>query len=214
MTITPSTLRTYSLLERWADAALHGIAVPLALAASLWLLTHVAGASVLVSTAIYCAGLVAMVLASAAYNLSRQSQAKEILRRIDHAAIFLMIAGTYTPFAVDRLGAPTGTILLTCVWFCAMAGAALKLRFPRRFERVSVLFYLLTGWMILAVIGPLSRALAPGDFWLLFGGGFVYSAGVIFFLVERIPFHKAIWHGFVLAAVALQFSAIAGEFAT
>jgi len=90
----------------------------------------------------------------------------------------------------------------------------LKLIFPGRFERLSVVFYLVMGWMILAVAKPLSVALAPVDFWLLLAGGLVYSAGVGFFLAERLPVHKPIWHSFVLVAAALQFGAIAGEFAT
>jgi hemolysin III len=155
-----------------------------------------------------------MLLTSAAYQFSRQGPAKEFLRRIDHAAIFLMIAATYTPFAANRLGHGTGIALLAAIWLCATAGVILKLTFPPRFERLSVVFYLAMGWMILAVAKPLSAALASADLWLLVAGGLVYSAGVGFFLAERLPFHKPIWHGFVLVAVALQFAAIASEFAT
>jgi hemolysin III len=90
----------------------------------------------------------------------------------------------------------------------------MKMAFPRRFERLSVIFYLAMGWMIVAVAKPLSAALASVDLWLLLAGGVVYSAGVIFFLAERLPFHKPLWHSFVLIAVALQFAAIVGEFAT
>jgi hemolysin III len=212
MTITPPTVRHYSRNEVRLDAAIHILGILFALNASLWLLAHVTGISVVVSVSVYCAGLLVMLLASAAYQFTRQGQAKEFLRRIDHAAIFLMIAATYTPFAANRLGHTTGIALLAAIWLCAMAGVILKLRFPRRFDRLSVIFYLAMGWMIVAVAKPLSAALASVDLWLLVAGGLVYSAGVIFFLMERLPFHKSVWHSFVLVAVALQFAAIAGEF--
>jgi len=206
--------RPYSPNEVRVDAAIHIVGILFAINASLWLLAHITGLSVVVSVSIYCAGLLTMILASAAYQLWRQGPGKELLRRIDHAAIFLMIAATYTPFAANRLDHGTGTALLAVIWLCAMTGVILKLTFPRRFARLSVVFYLAMGWMIVAVAKPLSSGLASADFWLLVAGGLVYSAGVGFFLAERLPFHKPVWHGFVLVAVAMHFAAIAGEFAT
>jgi hemolysin III len=90
---------------------------------------------------------------------------------------------------------------------------ALKLLFPRRFEAASIALYLGLGWLILTVVKPLSAVVATADFWLLMAGGVVYSVGVIFFILEKLPYHKAVWHGFVLLAVALHFVAIANEFA-
>jgi hemolysin III len=104
-------------------------------------------------------------------------------------------------------------MILALVWLGASAGVALKLLFPRRFEVASICLYLGLGWLIVTVIRPLSAAMAAVDFRLLMAGGIIYSAGVIFYLVERLPYHKAIWHGFVLAAVILHFAAVAGEFA-
>jgi hemolysin III len=207
------TIRHYSRSEVRLDAAVHVVGILFAINASLWLLAHTTGISVVLSIAIYCTGLQAMLLASAAYQFSPQGPAKEILRRIDHAAIFLMIAATYTPFATNRLASGAGTALLVAIWSCATVGVIMKLTFPRRFERLSLIFYLVMGWMILAVAKPLSAALASVDLWLLVAGGLVYSAGVAFFLAERLPYHKAVWHSFVLVAFALQFGAIAGEFA-
>jgi len=89
---------------------------------------------------------------------------------------------------------------------------ALKMLFPRRFEKVSIALYLAMGWLIVTAIKPLAASVAAVDFWLLIVGGLIYSAGVAFYLIERIPFHKAIWHGFVLAAAVLHFAAIAIEF--
>ncbi|GAA0550562.1 hemolysin III [Rhizomicrobium palustre] len=205
--------RLYSRNENVADGIVHVAGIVFAINASLWLLWHVTGLSVLVSVAVYCVGLLAMIGCSAAYNLMpHHRSSKMVLRRLDHAAIFIMIAATYTPFAVNRLAEPTGTIILAIVWCCATFGVVMKLVFPRRFEMLSLALYLGMGWVIVTVIKPLSMSLASVDFWLLMAGGIVYSAGVIFYVWERIPYHKAIWHAFVLAATALQFSSIWGEF--
>jgi len=204
--------RLYSRHEHLADAAIHVLGILFAINASLWLLFHVTGLSVVVSVTIYCVGLLAMIGFSAAYNLVPEYRpSKQILRRLDHAAIFIMIAGTYTPFAVNRLGG-SGTIILAIVWCAATLGVIVKVLFPRRFELASLALYIGMGWTIVTVIAPLSHSMAAVDFWLLMAGGIVYSAGIVFYVIERIPYHKAIWHGAVLAAAVLQFSAIALEF--
>lgn len=213
MTLTEQAARIYSRHENRVDSIIHVLGMLFAVNASAWLLWHVTGLPVTVSVTVYCAGLLAMIFASAAYNLVPETaRPKQILRRIDHAAIFIMIAGTYTPFAVNRLGAPYGTAILIAIWLAASIGVALKVLFPRRFELVSLALYLAMGWVIVAVIAPLAASVAAVDFWLLMAGGLVYSAGVGFYVIERIPFHKAIWHAFVLVAAVLHFSAIAIEF--
>ncbi|MBN9558770.1 MAG: hemolysin III family protein [Alphaproteobacteria bacterium] len=205
--------RSYTRKEHYADAAIHILGVMFALAAGPWLLSRVSGPSVVAGVAVYCAGLFAMVVASAAYNLAPVGRAKDVLRRFDHAAIFVMIAATYTPFALNRMGYPVGGIILVTIWAAALAGIGLKLFFPHQFERVSIIFYLAMGWLILIAIRPLADALAPTGLWLLLGGGAVYTAGVAFYVIERIPYHKAIWHGFVLGAAMLHFAAVAHAFA-
>ena len=213
MSLRSKAVREYSRIEHHADAVMHVLGVLFAINASLWLLAHVAGLDVVVSVTVYCLGLLAMTGFSAAYNLMPHHRpSKQMLRRFDHAAIFIMIAATYTPFAVNRLGSSTGDLVLVAIWGAATVGVLMKLLFPGRFERASLVFYLAMGWMIVAVLKPLSATMATLDFWLLVGGGLVYSAGVIFYVWDRLPFHKAIWHGFVLAAAVLQFSAVAAEF--
>jgi hemolysin III len=205
--------RIYSTIEHRADMVVHVLGALFAVNATAWLLAHVSGSSGLIaSVSIYCAGLVAMIFASAAYNLWPHGPAKSILRRIDHSAIFIMIAATYTPFAANRLGGEAGPIILAAIWVSASAGIALKVIYPHRYETVSLAFYLVMGWMIVTVLKPLAHSVATVDFWLLIAGGIVYSAGVAFYVIERIPFHKAIWHGFVLVAAVLHFSAVALEF--
>ena len=205
--------RLYRTSERRVDAVIHVAGVLFAINGGLWLLFHVTGLSVVASVSIYCMGLFAMLAGSAVYNLWPLGGAKDWLRRFDHAAIFIMIAATYTPFAVNRLEPPSGAIILALVWLGASAGVALKMLFPHRFEAASICLYIGLGWLILTVIRPLSAAVAAADFKLLMAGGIVYTTGVMFYLVERLPYHKAIWHGFVLVAVVLHFAAVAGEFA-
>jgi len=213
MTDAGKAERIYSRSEDRADAVVHVLGVLFAVGACAWLPFHVSGFSVVVSVLVYCAGLLAMLSASAAYNLAPPGRARELLRRFDHSAIFIMIAATYTPFAANRLGHPAGDWILGAIWLCAIVGVTMKMLFPRRFELASVAFYIAMGWMIIAVIRPLVARVSLADLWLLLGGGLVYCAGVPFYLRERLPCHKAIWHGFVLAAAILQFASIVGEFA-
>lgn len=206
--------RLYARHEETADAVVHVLGIIFAINASLWLLWHVTGLSVVISVSVYCLGLLAMIGCSAAYNMTpKHKPSKTVLRRLDHAAIFIMIAATYTPLAVNRLAAPSGTIILAVVWLCATFGVVMKLVAPRKLELVSIGLYLGMGWVCVTVIQPLSQSLAHIDFWLLMAGGVVYSAGVIFYVWDKLPYNRAVWHGFVLLAAILQFSSIWGEFA-
>jgi hemolysin III len=204
--------RIYSTFENRADAVVHILGILFAINASAWLLWNVTGVTADVSVTIYCVGLLAMIGMSAAYNLTPDHKSsKDVLRRLDHSAIFIMIAATYTPFAVGRLG-DIGIWILIANWTAATLGIVMKLVFPRRFEMVSIALYLGMGWLIVLALKPLIANVATLDLWLLLGGGLVYSAGVAFYLIERIPYHKAIWHAFVLVAAVLQFLSIAFEF--
>jgi hemolysin III len=204
--------RIYSQLEYRADAVVHGLGILFAINATAWLLWNVTGLSVAVSVTIYCVGLLAMIGLSAAYNLAPDHlPSKSVLRKLDHCAIFIMIAGTYTPFAAGRLG-DYGPWILVANWSAATLGIVMKLAFPRRFELLSIGLYIAMGWLIVIALKPLIANVASIDLWLLLGGGLVYSAGIAFYLIEKIPYHKAIWHAFVLIAAVLQFLSIAFEF--
>jgi hemolysin III len=208
-----TAIRMYSQLEHRADAVVHVLGIVFAINASLWLLWNVTGMPASVSVTVYCLGLLAMIGMSAAYNLTPDHMpSKDILRRLDHAAIFIMIAATYTPFAVGRLGG-VGPWILAANWSAATLGIVMKLIFPRRFELLSLALYVGMGWLIVVALGPLIAHVRTVDLWLLLGGGLVYSAGIAFYLIEKIPYHKAIWHAFVLVAAILQFLSIAFEFA-
>ncbi len=164
-------------------------------------------AAIFIGLIVYSIGLIGMFAASAAYNLVSHAGLKEILRRLDHAAIFVMIAGSYTPFAL-LVGGAAGHTLLAAVWAIAAAGVAIKLRFPRRFDKLSVLLYLAQGWIVLFALNPIIAALPDRALTLLVVGGIVYTLGVAFHLMERLRFHNVIWHIFVLGGAACQFVAI------
>jgi hemolysin III len=186
------------------------VSVLFSLAAAALLLVGAIGvlpAAIFVGLIVYSIGLVGMFAASAAYNLVSHVGVKEILRRLDHAAIFVMIAGSYTPFALV-VGGRTGHMLLAAVWAIAAVGVAIKLRYPRRFDKLSVLLYLSQGWIVLLALDSITAALSNRALSLLVAGGVVYTVGVAFHLMERLLFHNVIWHIFVLGGAACQFAAI------
>lgn len=172
----------------------------------LWLLRLdlVAGWSITV----YAACLLAMLCCSAVYNLSTNPSWRPILRRFDHAAIFLMIAGTYTPFTVRMLPASLGSSITGLVWAIALLGAVLKLLSPHRLDRLDLGLYLGLGWMILAVWEPLRASIDGVTACLLLSGGVFYTIGAGFYAARRLRFHNAIWHAFVLVAVSCHYVAV------
>ena len=194
--------------ERAADAVMHGLGLTGGVAGCVALAVAAAPDAAL-GLLPYGAGLLAMLGCSAAYNLARDAAAwKPVLRRLDHAAIFLMIAGTYTPVALLAIGGWQGCGLLAAVWAGAAGGMALKLAAPRRFERAAIVAYLLLGWAGLVMLDALLTALPARDLVLLVAGGVLYSVGVAFHLATRLAYHTAIWHGFVLAAAACHFAVV------
>ena len=186
------------------------MSVVFSLAAAALLLVGAIGvlpAAIFVGLIVYSIGLVGMFAVSAAYNLVSHVGVKEILRRLDHAAIFVMIAGSYTPFALV-VGGTAGHALLAAVWAIAAVGIAIKLRYPRRFDKLSLLLYLSQGWIVLLALDSITAALSNRALTLLVAGGIVYTLGVPFHLMERLLFHNVIWHIFVLGGAACQFIAI------
>jgi hemolysin III len=162
----------------------------------------------LVALALYLLGLLAMLVCSAAYHVVRPSARRELLRRFDHAAIFLLIAGTYMPFAAAHIGTRRGAIVTGLVWASALVGMIGKLAKPRRFERAAIAGYLLLGWFAYFGLEPALGALGPFATLLLVAGGLFYSIGVLAHLARRLPFQTAIWHGTVLAGAACHYVAI------
>lgn len=162
----------------------------------------------ILSLATYSVGLIAMLAFSLSYNRAHPGRLKEILRRLDHAAIFIMIAGTYTPFALLKIGAPWGHVLFATVWAVAGIGVVMKLAWPRRFERFSIILYLAQGWAVLVALDPLLQSVSTWALVLLCVGGSLYTIGVVFHLWRSLPYQNAVWHGCVVAAAACHYAAI------
>jgi hemolysin III len=149
-----------------------------------------------------------MLICSALYNMAGEGQKKALSRRLDHAAIFLMIAGTYTPFSLIAIGGSTGAALMVFVWSVAAIGIVLKLLTPTRFEALSIGTYLLLGWTIVFALDPLLESMSRAGIILLVAGGILYSFGVVFHKWTSLPFQNAIWHAFVLAAACCHFAVV------
>jgi hemolysin III len=194
-----------------ADAIVHAIGVSLGLAGAT-VLVVIAVVSVpavpFPSIAIYAFGLMSMLGLSAAYNMWPMSPTKWMLRRLDHSAIFVMIAGTYTPFLWQMPGRIVSLSLLIAVWLVALAGVALKMFLPGRFDRAAIALYLVLGWSGLFAYETIAAAIPALSLWLLAAGGVLYSTGVIFHSWQRLRFQNAIWHGFVLLAACCHYSAV------
>lgn len=162
----------------------------------------------LAALAFYGVALIAMLSFALSYNLARGDKARGILRRLDHAGIFLMIAGTYTPFALVAIGGYWGWALIAFVWAGALAGMVMKLAWPHRFERASIVAYLALGWALLGAVPPMLERLPTAALVLLGVGGVLYSGGVGFHVMRRMPFQNEAWHLCVVAASACHFAAV------
>ena len=201
----------YTVRERIADGCVHAIGVTASVVALTVLLIMGVRAQAplwIVSLLIYGLALVAMFVCSAGYNLIVRPKVRAVFRRLDHASIFLLIAGTYTPFALMKMDAEWGFTLLAVVWTMAAIGVAIKLFAPRYLEGVTTGLYLVQGWAVIVAWHPLVSAVPERVALLLMLGGVLYTAGVVFHLWERLPFQNAIWHGFVLVAASVHFAAV------
>jgi hemolysin III len=200
--------RLYTVGEEVAHALTHGLGLVLSVGglAVLVVASSVRGdAWQVVGCSIFGATLVLLYAASTLYHGIPIRRAKRLLQRLDHAAIFLLIAGTYTPFALVSLRGGWGWTLLALVWGLATLGIALEVAAPRRMRRLSTALYLGMGWLAVLVAPPLVRSLQPEGFALLLLGGVAYTAGVPFFAWQRLPYNHAVWHVFVMAGSACHF---------
>ncbi len=206
-------MRTASARELAADAVVHFLGLGLGVPAAVAVVVVAASSDThqVLPAVLYACCMLAMFGCSAAYNMLRRHRWRHWLQRFDHAAIFAMIAGTYSPF-MFRLEAGWATGLIASVWGIAGAGMAGKLCWPERDSRVrravSIALYLALGWLGVIAIGPFLTALGWPTLLLIGIGGAIYSAGVVFHLWGRLPYQNAIWHGFVLVAAAVHYAAV------
>ncbi len=200
----------HSTAERWADGIVHALGIVLAIAAGSTLLALSAFSTApaeYVAVIFYVASLLTVFSVSCAYNLWPLSPTKWVLRRFDHAAIFLLIAGTYTPF-LAQLAAGTATTMLVLVWTATALGVSVKLFLPGRYDRLAVAVYLAIGWSGIVVVGEIVDVLPYSTLWLVIAGGVAYSSGVLFFAWQKLRFQSAVWHGFVVSGAGLHLAAM------
>lgn len=199
----------YSRAEMIADGVVHTVGIVLAIAAGSALLSLAvfhAEPGEYIAAVFYVVSLLTVLSISLAYNLWPLTPAKWVLRRFDHAAIYLLIAATYTPFLVQLDGGAGAMIAL--VWGAAAAGMAIKLFLPGRLDRLAILFYLAIGWSGVVVAGPLFATLPTATIALILAGGVAYSGGLVFFIWRGLRFQNALWHGFVVTGAGLHCAAV------
>ena len=206
---------SYTLGEEIANSVTHGVAALLSIAGLVIMVTFAAlwsRSSVdVTAVAVFGSSMIVLYTASTLYHAvpGRKVRMKRFLQVCDHSSIYLLIAGSYTPFCLITLGSSAmGWALCIAEWVLALAGIALQPVLMRRGDFLNCLIYLVMGWLVMLVIKPLVEALPAGGLALLVAGGLAYSAGVFFYVKERIPFNHAIWHVFVFAGTLLQFLAV------
>ncbi len=202
----------YTLTEEIAHAVTHGVGALLSIAGLTWML-HVSSAIAdpwrIVASAVYGTSLVTLFLASTLYHALYATRARELFRTLDHCAIYLLIAGTYTPFLLVSMRGGVGWWLFGAIWTLATAGIITKLWFRDRYPRLSLAGYLAMGWLVLPAMPQVVDAVAGGGIAWLVAGGLSYTIGAAFYAARRIPYHHAVWHLFVLAGGVCHFLAVA-----
>lgn len=205
------TLTSRQIGEEIANAITHGIGAALAIAGLVLLLVKAAHTGTpwhITSFAIFGATMVILYIASTLYHALVPPRAKRTFRKFDHMSIYLLIAGTYTPFCLTLLNGWLGWIIFGTVWACAILGIVFKALHTGRAETISTILYMVMGWMVIFFIKPVySGMTATGFTWLLLGG-LAYSLGVVFFVLERIRFSHSIWHLFVIGGSTFHFFAV------
>lgn len=210
--MSASPKQGYSIAEETANSVSHGIGFILGIVGLVLLLTQAigknAGSLAITSYSLYGGSIILLFFASTLYHAISNLATKRRLKVFDHCAIYLLIAGTYTPFLLVGLGSPLANGLMIVIWGLALMGIIFKLAFSYRFKVVSLVTYLGMGWLSLIVVYQMAVKLSMGAVGLLAAGGIIYSLGVIFYVNKRIPYNHAIWHGFVLGGSVCHFLAI------
>jgi len=201
----------YTIQEEIANSVTHGIAVALSAAGLvvLVILAYLYGdVWQIVGFTIFGASLLILYLASTLYHAIQHRPAKRILRKFDHAAVYLLIAGTYTPFLLISLRGTIGIPLLAIIWTAALFGVLWKMFFTGRYEVLAVIVYILMGWLSIFAYRQMVTHIPPLGVTLLFAGGFVYTLGVLIYALEKVPYNHAVWHLFVIGGSACHYAAV------
>jgi len=203
-----NAIATYSIKEEVANSVSHGIGAMLSVAGlTLLLINAIDQQSItkIISFSIYGASLIILFLASTLYHAFRDEKVKQVFKLLDHCAIYLLIAGSYTPLMLVTLNGPLGYAMTALIWLIALAGIIFKIKFGSQFKWLSLSTYLGMGFISLAVLPQLQNNLSSEGITLLALGGLIYCLGVIFYVQKKIPFNHAIWHLFVIGGAASHF---------
>ena len=204
----------YTLGEELAHAASHGVGVIFSIAGLAWMLYLSIDANDpwrIAASIVYGSSMVALFLTSTIYHGLHRSPNRPLFKLLDHCAIYLLIAGTYTPFLIVAMGTNTAWWLFAAIWSLATAGVITKLWFKHRYPRLTLVSYLLMGWLVVAATPQFAAAIgSDGMFWLI-AGGLSYTLGTVFYVAKRVYFSHAIWHIFVLAGSICHFIAVVGH---
>mgnify|MGYP003402561963 FL=1 len=195
----------YSLSEEIANAVSHGLGTIAATVGVTLLLVKaipVLATAELIGVAVYGVSLILLFLCSTLYHSITHAEAKALFKRLDHCAIYLLIAGTYTPMLMITLHTSSAKIMLWVIWALALAGIVFKIYFIHRFKRMSLITYLLMGWLSMVLIQDLWQELPREGFWLLLAGGLCFTLGAGFYAAKQFRYTHAIWHVFVAAGAA------------
>lgn len=209
--MSDATLPRYPFAEEVASSAIHGLGIVLSIAGLAVLVAYAAlngEARHVISVSVFGTTLILLYTASTLYHSITHAAAKPALRALDHIAIYLLIAGTYTPYTLLAIRGSTGWLLFGTVWTLALLGIACELTPLKRFRLAAVALYVGMGWSGVAALDTLFANLPAGGLWLLFAGGISYTLGVPFYLWRSLPFNHAIWHGFVLLGSVLHFFSV------
>lgn len=203
--------KRYPPLEEKLNIVTHGFGFLLSIAALTLMVVFASiegNAWHIVSSAIYGSSLVILYLASTLFHSAKRQEIRNRLNVFDHASIFILIAGTYTPFLLVTLNGPWGWSLFGVVWGLAIGGMILKLFFTGKKQILSTIGYVLLGWVIIIAIKPLINNIESAGLWWLLAGGLAYTGGAVFYLFKKVPFNHAIFHVFVLAGSICHFVAV------
>jgi hemolysin III len=201
----------YGFGEEVASSVIHGLGIVLSIVGLVVLVAFSAmhgDTRSVVASSVFGSTLILLYTASTLYHSVTSGPAKRVLRTLDHIAIFLLIAGTYTPFTLLALPGAWGWGLFGTIWGLAILGSAAELGLLKRYRKAAVVMYVLMGWAAIVAIEPLRENVQTGGLVLLFAGGVAYTAGVPFYVARRMPYGHAIWHFFVLAGSVLHYLAI------
>lgn len=198
----------YSAKEEWINSLSHGIGLVAAVVGLVFILLRAQDTLAITVSAIYGTTLILMFLSSTLYHAIAHQRAKGWLKLFDHSAIYLLIAGTYTPLLLVSVGGWLGITMTALVWILALGGVMFKLIAQHRFPRISVATYLLLGWIALGIIYPLYLALPGAGLWLIVAGGLCFSIGVIFYVAKKVKYTHAIWHMFVIGGCSCHYFSI------